>query len=339
MEPVTHVLASAALARGVFDRTRFAMPVAAVAALAVDLDWLALAGGAETYLTYYRVLTHSLIGSATVAIAVGALFWLAGRKHPTRPASLVRLLTVALAAAWLHVLLDLMNPHGVALFWPVNSRRFAWDLAGMLDPWLLAVLLAGWLLPTLLRLVAEEIGAKAERKGPRRWAIGTIVLAALYCGARWYLHGNAIALLDSRVYHGAAPRGVAALPDSPSPFTWRGLVETENTYEEIEVPAGPGGFFDSDRSVTMFKPEGSPALAAAQNTSAVQQFVAAARFPLASVEQISKADGMPDGGFRVTVRDLRFTEGTTMATPVVVIIEMDSQLRVLDERFEFREQD
>ncbi|MGH9815544.1 MAG: metal-dependent hydrolase [Candidatus Acidiferrales bacterium] len=339
MEPVTHVLTSAALARGAFDRTRFAMPAAVTAALAVDLDWLALSGGAESYLTYHRVATHSLIGSATVAIAVGALFWLAGRQHPTKPASLVRLLTVALAAAWLHVLLDLMNPYGVALFWPVNSRRFAWDLAGMLDPWLLAVLLAGWLLPTLLRLVTEEIGAKAERKGPRRWAIGTMALVALYCGARWYLHGNAVTLLDSRVYHGAAPRRVAALPDSPSPLKWRGLVETENTHEEIEVPVGPGGFFDSDRSVTLFKPEASPALEAAQNTSAVQQFVAAARFPLASVEQIGKADGMPDGGFRVTVRDLHFTERTTMAKPVVVIIEMDSQLRVLDERFEFREQD
>lgn len=337
MEPVTHVLASAALARGAFDGTRLAIPAAVAAALAVDLDWLALAGGAETYFTYHRVATHSLIGSATVAIAAAGLFWFAGRRHPTRPASLVRLLAVALAAAWLHVLLDLMNPYGVALFWPISSQRFAWDIAGMLDPWLLALLLAGWLLPTLLRLVTEEIGAKAGRKGPRRWAIGTIALVVLYCGARWYLHGNAVTLLDSRVYHGAAPRRVAALPDTPSPFTWRGLVETENTYEEIEVPAGPGGFFDSDRSLTFYKPESSPALEAAQTTPAVQQFVAAARFPLASVEEITKADGMPDGGFRVTVRDLRYGERTTMAKPVVVIIELDAQLRVLDERFEFRE--
>jgi len=157
----------------------------------------------------------------------------------------------------------------------------------------------------------------------------------VYAGARWHYHGNAVALLDSRTYHGAVPHTVAALPDSPSPFMWRGLAETENTFEHVEVPAGAGAFFDSDRSLTIFKPEASPALEAAQKSETVQRFVSAARFPLATVEPLAQRDGMPTGGFRVTVRDLRFGERTMLVRPVVAMVEMDSAYRVLDERFEF----
>lgn len=335
MEPVTHLLASTAVARGAFDRTRLAMPAALVAGAAVDLDWLALLGGAETYLNYYRVATHSLAGAAVVAAATAIAFWQAGRRHPKKPASLAPLFGVSLAAALLHVLFDVLNPHGVAVLWPFSGRRYAWDLAEMLDPLLLTILLLGWLIPSLLRLVTEEIGARAERKGMRGWATTTLLLAALYCGGRWYWHGIAVARLDASVYHGAPPLRVAALPDSPSPLLWRGLAETENTYEEIETPAAATGYFDPSRSMTFFKPEYSLALENAQKSAAVQHYVAASRFPIARVEPLSESDGFPRGGFRVTVRDLRFGKRSTLVRPVVAIVDLDERNRVVDERFAF----
>ncbi len=339
MEPVTHVLACTALAHSAFDRTRLAMPTAIVAGLAVDLDWLSLFAGPEAYLRYHRVATHSIIGAVAVAIVTALAFWQVGGKHPARPATLGPLLQVSLAAALLHVLFDVLNPHGVALFWPFSTKRHAWDLAEMLDPLLLAILLLGWLVPTLLRLVTEEIGAKAEGKGPRRWAAAALAMVALYCGARWYLRGNALEMLDASVYHGAPPLRVAALPDSPSPLIWRGLAETENTFEEVEVPTGARGYFDAERSLTLYKPEPSPALENAQRTAAVQRYVEAARFPIARVEPLGVSDGFPRGGFRVTVRDLRFSDRSALVRPVVVIINLDDQNRVVDERFAFADRD
>jgi membrane-bound metal-dependent hydrolase YbcI (DUF457 family) len=339
MEPVTHLLASTALARSAFDRTRLAIPAAIVASAAVDLDWLSQLGGAEAYLNYYRVATHSLVGAAAVALASALVFWQVGRRDAKRPASFGPLLAVSLAAALLHLLFDVLNPHGVALLWPFSGKRYAWDLAGMLDPLLLAILLLGWLIPTLLRLVTEEIGARAEGKGPRRWAAGALVLVAVYCGARWYWHGNAMARLDASVYHGAPPLRVAALPDYPSPLRWRGLAETENTFEEVEAPGSPAGFFDAERSITLFKPPYSLALEHAQKSAAVQRYVAASRFPLARVEPLSESDGFPRGGFRVTVRDLRFSERTVLVRPVMVIVDLDEQSRVVDERFAFTDEE
>jgi membrane-bound metal-dependent hydrolase YbcI (DUF457 family) len=338
MEPVTHLLASTALARSAFDRTRLAIPAALVAGAAVDLDWLSQLGGAGAYLNYYRVATHSLVGAATVATATALVFWQLSRRDAKRPASFAPLLAVSLAAALLHLLFDVLNPHGVALLWPFNSMRYAWDLADMLDPLLLAILLLGWLIPTLLRLVTEEIGARAEHKGPRRWAAGALVVVALYCGARWYWHGNAVARLDTSVYHGAPPLRVAALPDYPSPLRWRGLAETENTFEEVEAPGTAGGYFDAERSTTLFKPAYSLALENAQKSAAVQRYVAASRFPLARVEPLSESDGFPRGGFRVTVRDLRFSEHTVLVRPVMVIVDLDEQNRVVDERFAFTDE-
>jgi len=338
MEPVTHLLASTALARSAFDRTRYAIPAALVAGAAVDLDWLSQFAGPEAYLNYYRVATHSLAGAAAVAFASALLFWQLGRRDAKPPASFVPLLSVSLVAALLHLLFDVLNPHGVALFWPFSSARYAWDLAEVLDPLLLAILLFGWLVPTLLRLVTEEIGARAERKGPRRWAAAALILVALYFGARWYWHSNAVARLDASVYRGAPPLRVAALPDSPSPLRWRGLAETENTFEEVEAPGTAGGYFDADRSLTLYKPEFSKALENAQKAASVQRYVAAARFPIARVEPLLESDGFPRGGFRVMVRDLRFTERTPLIRPVVVIVDLDEQNRVVDERFAFADQ-
>lgn len=339
MDPVTHVLASAVLARAAFDKVPRAVPVAIVAGLAVDADWLNVFAGPEAYLRYHRVISHSVVGATGVIVATVAFFALLWRRWPTMPMSSVEVFRVGVFSAILHLFLDLLNPHGVGLQWPRDSRRHAWDLTEIIDPWLLTIMLAGWLLPTLLRLITEEIGAKAERKGPRRWAIATLALVAVYAGVRWHFHGNAVALLDSRMYHGAAPNLVAALPVSPSPLKWRGVVETDNTYEEVEVPAGSGAFFDSDRSLTRYKPEASPALEAALKSGAVQRFLSAARFPLATVEQIAQREGMPTGGFRVTLRDLRFSERSMLVRPVVAIVEMDSAYRVQDERFEFVDPD
>ncbi len=336
MEPVTHALTSIALAQAGLNRTtRLALPMALLAGLAADVDLLSHFGGAGTYLQVHRTFAHSLLGSLVIGGVVAAPFVQLGRsaayyrwfsqKGELRLEDTVRwrgALFTCMAAAMLHVLLDLLNPHGVQALWP----RRAWyslDLLEQVDPWILIGLAAALLLPLLLRMVTEEIGAKRERKGVRRGAILALGFLAGYCGTRWAMHDRAVVQLAAHRYHEATPRKVSAFPASSSPFHWMGIVETENTIEEIEFRLG--AFFDPDASRTNYKPEASPAIDAARETEAVRRFLAFARYPSATVL------ALPEGrGVSVEVRDLRFSRPpkAEQRPDVMAVVELDSQLRV-----------
>jgi len=338
MEPVTHALASLAFAQaGMRRTTRLAAPMALCAGLAADLDLLSLAGGAEAYTAHHRTYLHSLLGVLVLAPLLAAAFVAFGRSGTfrnvfarggePRPGDTVRwrgALLTCCGAGLLHLGLDAMNPYGVQLLWP-RRTWFALDLTEQVDPWMLAVLAVGLLIPLLLRLVTEEIGAKRENHGARRGAILALAFLAGYCGARWILHDRAVGILAAHRYHEATARKVSAYPASASPLHWMGIVETENTIEEIEFRLG--GFFDADNSRTNYKPEGSAAIDAARSTEAVRLFLSFARYPSAAVVSL------PEGhGVRVEIRDLRFVRppNAEQRRDAMALVELDPQMRVVN---------
>ncbi len=330
MEPVTHALASVALSRAGLNRvTRLATPLVLTAGLAADFDLLSMAGGARAYLAAHRTVTHSAVGAAVLAVLIAGIFWWRGRRHPTAPLRFGRVFVVCGIAAGVHILLDLTNSDGVRLLWPFRDTWYAWDLMDTIDPWVLLALLVGLLLPELFRLVTEEIGARPRGRGAQRGAILALALLGVYCGARYILHDRAILLLGSRLYRGATPLATGAFPTPASPLTWRGVVNTENTVEELELSLAPGSEFDPDRSRTHYKPESSPVLEAARRTAAAQKFLKFARFPIASVEKL------PDG-YRVGLRDLRFGSDPRPRRSVVTTVELDERLNVTQEELRFR---
>ena len=339
MEPVTHALSSLALAQAGLNRTtRLATPMALVAGLAADLDVLSVLGGAPAYLDYHRTFAHSLLGAAFWAGAVAAPFVALGRtgwyrRQYERGGELRAEDTVrwrgayltCLVAAVLHVLLDALNPYGVQLFWPAKAW-YAFDLMDPVDPWILVGMSAAMLLPLLLRLVTEEIAGKGERKTLRRGAIVALAFLGGYCGARWAMHQQAVGVLDAHRYHEASPRRASAFPASASPRHWMGIVETDNTLEEIEFRLG--AFFDPDSSRTNYKPEAAPAIEAARATEAARRFLAFARYPSATVVSLPEGRGMA-----VEIRDLRFVRppNAEQRQDVMVVIELDPQMRVVNE--------
>src|SRR6267143_1522201 len=126
MDPLTHALASYSLKRAAFPRVTRSVTIAMlIAGTIADIDSLSKLAGPSAFPTFLA----------------------------------------ALAAAVLHLLMDLCQSTGVELFWPFSARRFALDWVAPLDLWILGILLAGILLPALSGLVTEEIGAKS--KGPR----------------------------------------------------------------------------------------------------------------------------------------------------------------------------
>jgi inner membrane protein len=328
MEPITHAVASAALARCGFGKTtRLALPMIVTAGLAADLDWLAVLAGPRAFLAAHHTATHSLIGTMVIAAIVAAVFIPIGKRFK-RPILFLPAFLACLAGAGLHLLLDLTNSYGVKLLWPFSGKWFALDLATPFDPWIVLILLAGLLLPALFRLVTEEIGAKSKRRAVDRGAVFALALVGLYFAGRFVLQQRATAELDSRQYRGEVPIQVAAFPQSISPLFWTGVVETDNTFDELEVSLSPGVNFDPESARIFYKPEASEALEMARRSDTGIAFLEFARFPLARVQRES-------GGYQITLRDLRFDREQGAENGIVAVITVDDKNQVVREELRF----
>lgn len=330
MEPITHALSSVVLARAGLDRaTRLATPMLLVAGLAPDLDWLSSFGGASAFLAGHRTVTHSLTGTAAIALFVAACFWALGKIHSRMAVRFFPALFVCAAGCGAHLLLDLTNSYGVKLFWPFHEKWFAWDLVDEVDPWLLAILVGGLLLPALFRLVGEEIGSAKKRQKSSRGAIVVLFLLAGFISARWAFHGRAIELMRARNYRGEPPLLLAAFPRPMSPFAWTGVVETETALHQMEFSVVYSPSFDPDAGRTLFKPEPSSVLESARKSRAATLFLQFARFPKATVEPTLD-------GFRVQLRDWRFANSGVSHREIVAVIDLSKQAQVTHEELQFK---
>ena len=328
MEPITQAVASIALARCGFEKTtRLAIPMMVTAGLAADLDWLARLAGPRAFLAAHHTATHSLLGTVVIAAIVAAIFIPIG-KRMHRPVLFLPAFAACLAGASLHLLLDLTNSYGVKLLWPFSGKWFALDLATPFDPWIVLLLLAGLLLPALFRLITEEIGAKSKRRAYDRGAVIALALVGIYFAGRFVLQQRATAELDSRQYRGETPVQVAAFPQTLSPLFWTGVVETDDTFDELDISLSPGVNFDPDSARIFYKPEASEALEMARRSDTAIAFLEFARFPLARVQRESE-------GYQITLRDLRFDRDQGAENGIVAAIAVDDKNQVTHEELRF----
>jgi inner membrane protein len=337
VEPITHALASLALARALQGRLpRRGTAMLLVAGVAADLDYLSYFAGPAAFLKLHCALLHSLPGSAVLigAIAAGFCFWdrrSAGNNTGSSPDAAGRLrlrpaLIACAAGAGVHLLLDCCGVDTAQLLWPFRVGHWAWDLATNLDPWILILLVAGLLLPLLFRLVSEEIGERKKRYVGRGGATVTLILLAAYLCARGMLHTHAVDLLLSRTYHARSPVAAGAFPAAASPLVWRGVVSTDNTIEDAEISLAPGGDFDPDRSATRYKPEDSAALEAGERAAAAKLFLRYAQIPLASVYRREEI-------YRFEIHDARFPAGDASGQDIFVRVDLNSDLTIREQGF------
>jgi membrane-bound metal-dependent hydrolase YbcI (DUF457 family) len=325
MDPLTHVLASYTLKRAAFPRLpRPATVAMLLAGTIADIDVLSKFAGPSAFLAFYRTYCHSLVAALLFSLLVTLPFLLRKPSANENAFPPLPIFFAGLSAAILHLLIDLGQSTGVELFWPFSPRRFALGWLPKLDLWITGILLAGILLPMLSRLITEEIGAKS--KGPRGKLGASLALAImiLYVVLRFVLHGNAVATLESRTYRRESPRKSAAFAESSSPFHWHGIVETESALHDVEVEVGPAASFDPDSAITSYKPEPSPALDAARDTTAARRFLQVARFPKATVEKTPT-------GFQITLRAFPYNRDATSGLRVHAQIETDPSGKILSQ--------
>jgi inner membrane protein len=325
MDPLTHTATGLFLSRAGLNRwTPQAAPILLLAANAPDIDIVALAGGPLNYLHYHRHLTHSLIAMPIWAILVVALVRFAGRK----PLRWLGAFGAALIAVASHLLLDYTNVYGIRLFLPFSDSWLRLDLTPVVDMWIWIALFIGFAGPFLARLVVSEITSgkpKSKRHG-RGFAWAVLLFLLAYNGGRAVLHARAIAVLDTRLYDGAAPARVAAMP-SQSPLVWRGLVETGEFYavEDVNL-TGP---FDPSQGRNFYKPLPDPAIDSTLRTAVFKTFLEFSQFPLWRVT----AGNDPKNSKRVEVFDMRFGSPNEPGFRVSALV--DSQGNVTDATFSF----
>ena len=321
MDVLSHGFASYVLARAAFPRiSQAAVAGVILAGVVADLDALSTHFGPSAFLRWYRTYTHSLAAAVVLALVVALVVLLPWRGRQNEDA-VAKIVLATLGASLLHVVMDFCQNEPVQLLWPFRARRYSADLLADFDVWILLLLLAGTLLPRLFALVTEEIGAKSKAPRGRVGAILALSAVTIYIGGRFVLHGNALAMMESRTYRRESARRIAALAESDSPLHWHGIVETERALHDLEVNVGSGGFFDPDGGIVAYKPEPSPPLDAAQKTDAARRFLQAARFPKATIEKTLT-------GYHVEIREFSYQREAHTSKHVMVAVETDASANV-----------
>lgn len=220
MDPVTHMLAGAAMAHaGLKDRFgRGAVTTMVLASELPDVDQLVLMfSGDPFYIASRRMLTHSVFGMPL--LAAGAA-WVFRRLYPHIPYP--ALFTMCLLACAVHAGLDLVNSFGVVLLYPLSRHRFELSSVFIIDLFLTGILAAPLLLALVPRL-RRRLGTMSRT---------ALVLAGAYIGV---CESNRLAaafmLRREAASSVAAPSFDHVFPEPFGPQRFRGVIREGDVYK------------------------------------------------------------------------------------------------------------
>jgi inner membrane protein len=314
MEPVTHFLTGACLGRsGCNRKTAYATLAMVLAAEAPDSDLLWGFRGPVAELQHHRGITHTLIFAPVMALLVTGLVWLFDRLRKKRPPIPVRwgwVWLFAMIADLSHLPLDYSNNYGLRPFLPFDAHWHAWSIEFIFDPWWFLALVLALVIPTLLGLVDREIGARKQQFRGRGWAIAALIFVLGWWGLRSYEHTRAIELVENGDSTQSPLLRVAAEPRMMSPFTWRVLMETQDTYQTAEVDTLTGQVTTNGYDDVIYKPKMTPAVAAAKRSYLGRVYLDWSKWPLIEDRGAVRAPGAsfaPEANWHtVEFQDLRF---------------------------------
>jgi inner membrane protein len=322
MEPITHLMTGACLARAGFNRkAAYATVAMTLAAEAPDLDTLWSIDGPIAAFQHHRGWTHTLVGlPVEAAIVVGAI-WLAHRwrsrrgkikpavtrARATAPVRWGLLYCFALIALLSHLLLDWTNNYGLRPFFPFNPRWYAGSFVFIFEPVMFLLLLLALVAPPLFGLISSEVGARRAAFRGRGWAIFALVAIVALWGWRAVEHQKAAKLTMAGDYGGAEVLRVSVSPYPINPFRWHAVAETPQTYQldtidtfnEIATTNGQGDIF--------YKPPTTLATLVAKRSWLGEVYLDWSSWPLVT------DTGMDSKGLTtITFRDFRFMYDTPL---------------------------
>ena len=232
MEPVTHILTGACLARtGLNRRAAYATAAMAIAAEFPDIDTVWSLRGPLSGFEHHRGITHTFLGLPFEAAVLLLAFygydrWRSRRSPPQdaessrshrtvqteAPVSWGTLYFLMILALLSHLLLDFTNNYGLRPFLPFHDQWYAGSLVFIFDPLIFLLLVAGLALPALFGLIGREVGARRETFRGRGWACAALAGVVLIWGVRWVEHGRAVALAQDQTLRAPAEPTLTAQP-------------------------------------------------------------------------------------------------------------------------------
>lgn len=283
MEPITHLLTGACLSRAGFNRkAAYATLAMTLAAEAPDLDVLWGLRGPVTGFEHHRGITHTLIAAPVIALVTVVVVWLIHKARKKSPSVAPRwglLWIFSLIAVLSHLLLDYTNNYGLRPFFPFNIHWYARSIVFIFDPVIFLLLLASFFMPWIFGLADREIGVRRTRFRGRGWSIAMLILIVLWWSLRNAEHGHAIELVRNGGYVREPIMRIDAEPSIVDPFAWRVIAETKDFYKVIEVHTLHNEV-ESDSAATVYKPEVTPAVAAAKQSYLGRVYLDWSQFPL-----------------------------------------------------------
>jgi inner membrane protein len=311
MDPITHMMTGACLARAGFNRKAAYATVAMVlAAEAPDLDTLWSFGGPIAAFQHHRGWTHTFLGLPfEAAIIVGAM-WLFHRwrthrtnssKPPRAPIRWGLLYCFSLVALLSHLLLDWTNNYGLRPFFPFNPRWYAGSFVFIFEPVIFLILLIALVAPSLFGLINSEIGARRPPFRGQYWAIAALLGIVALWSLRFVQHQKALQLAETADYNGASVLRVAADPYPINPFRWQTVVETPQSYQISTANTFNNTIENRGQADTIYKPPTTLATLVAKRSWLGEVYLDWSQYPV-----VTDIGTDPDGLTIVTFRDLRF---------------------------------
>jgi inner membrane protein len=348
MEPITHLLTGACLARTGFNRrAAYATLAMTLAAEIPDFDTLWSVDGPVAAFQHHRGITHTFVAVPFEALAVVGITWLVhrwrkrareGATHTVSPANasatdqpVVRPLTAApvrwgvlygfaLLAALSHLLLDWTNNYGVRPFFPFNPRWYAGSFVFVVEPVMLVVLAVALVAPSLFGLIGSEVGAHKPVFQGRGWAIFALAAIVALWGWRWIEHDDAVQLASTASYGpegstGAEVLRVTASPYPGNPYRWHTVAEMPGFYQIGAVDTLRETVVTNPEQDLFYKPAETAATLVARRSRLGRAYLDWSSWPLVAEVGPSVPEDAPAGASgwtEVKFVDLRFMYDTAI---------------------------
>jgi inner membrane protein len=339
MEPITHLMTGACLARAGFNRkAAYATVAMTLAAEAPDLDTLWSVDGPIAAFQHHRGWTHTFLGLPFEAAIIVGAFWLFHRwrirrsnppKPPRAPVRWGLLYCFSLIALLSHLLLDWTNNYGLRPFFPFNPRWYAGSFVFIFEPVLFLILLTALIAPSLFGLIGSEVGARRPAFRGQSWAIAALLAAAALWSLRYFEHQKALQIAQTGDYNGASILRVAADPYPINPFHWQTIVETPRTFLISSANTLSSEIATSDQAQILYKPPTTLATLVAKRSWLGEIYLDWSQYPV-----VTDTGADPDGITTVTFRDLRFMYDTPLFsgrtnTPLSGAVYVNADRRVI----------
>ena len=305
MDNLTHSLVGLTAAKTGLERlSPGATLLCVLAANSPDSDIVVLLFGDRwDFLQHHRGITHSLVGTAFLALLAPLIFHgidrLGARLRHHEPKTNFRgLLIASCIVTATHPLLDWTNNYGIRFLLPWNSRWFYGDLVFIVDPFIWLTLIAGLLVIWRVR----------DSRTKAKIALAAFAIVIVYWGALGFAHARAVARGTAEAERILSPTNetlsrLAAMPTLANPLRWDCVFETDQATYRFLVKLN--GDSRPDRVIRYPKPSGAlaTALQEVSHEKPARVFLGFARFPVAQL-----ADPGCTAQTLLQLADLRYTE-------------------------------